>query len=205
MSYIVNYPLNLNSIKYLFTKFLYRFFNIKIKWRNNYLNYSHYIKTKRIIKKGDLILVGDFKTISGLFMGKYFTHSLIYIGNGKCIHACGRGVQKILLKKVFNIYDTLTILRLDREDSYEKKVKEIIKFAKKQVGKPYDFYLKSSDDKFFCTNLVNMSFFKAGVKTGLKLNTKKYWLPLRLKKALRADDFLKTNLKIVYSTNNIKV
>jgi len=145
-------------------------------------------------------LVGDFKTMSGLFMGKYFTHSIIYIGKGKCIHANGKGVQKILLKKIFKVYDTLTILRPETDLDYDKKIDRCIKFAKKQVGKPYDYFLKNSENKFYCTNLVNLSFKKGGFDTGLNTLKEFYWLPNRLKKILRADNFLQAKFRVIYSS-----
>lgn len=203
MNNILNQPLGLETFKFLFSKFLYIFFNIRVKYRKNYLNTNDLRKTKEIIKRGDLILVGDFKTISGLFMGKYFTHSLLYIGKGKCIHASGKGVQKILLKKVFKIYDTLTILRPEKEYDSKETVEKCIKFAKKQVGKRYDYFLKNSEDKFYCTNLVNLSFKRAGFNTGVNTNRKSYWLINRLKRAFKADYFLQANFRIIHSLNII--
>ena len=132
------------------------------------------IMNDKLIKKGDIVLVGDFKPLSGLFMGKYFTHSLLYIGSNKCIHAgVTTGVRKILFKKIFKQYDTCMILRPNIKNYYNQVIEEAIEFAQRQIGKPFDFFLEDNDDSYFCTNLINCSFSSAGFDTGIYNNKKK--------------------------------
>jgi hypothetical protein len=190
------------------SKILLKFFSLKISFRPHNLKERDYLRSKEIIKKGDLILVGDFKSISGLFIGKYFTHSLLYIGRGACIHAGPKGVSKILFKEIFKKYDTCMILRPNICLAYDDVVEKAIRFAKKQVGKPYDIFFEADNSSYFCTDLINDSFFQAGFDTGVRNKevNKKGLINVfgRIKKAARADHFLRANFSKVFISRDIE-
>lgn len=195
-------------IKKEISKFLFMIFNIKLTFRRNHLTDHDYLLAKKLILPGDLILVGNFQTLSGLFMGKFFTHSLLYVGGGKCVHANAKGVQKILFDKLFKTNDTLMIKRPKIENNRSEIIINTISFIKKQVGKPYDFYLEHSNDSYFCTNLINESFKRAGFNTGVGIQGEvkqgMLWLIWRIKRVARADDFLKANFEDIYVSKSLQ-
>ncbi len=194
-----------SSIRLFFTKILFGLFSIKISWRRNNLNQQDYLLSKKLIKTGDLVLVGNFKEISGLFIGKYFTHSLLYVGAGECIHAGKDGVEKTLFKDIFSKYDTCMILRPNILKDHNKVIVKAIKFAKKQMGKPYDLFLEADDKRYFCTHLINCSFASAGFDTGVfsKPETNRNVFE-RIKKAPRADHFMGANFSKVFVSYDIE-
>lgn len=196
-------------IKNIFKKILIGFFSIKLTFRSNQLKRSDYVKAKKIIEKGDLILVGDFKSISGLFIGNLFTHSLLYIGKGKCIHAGPKGVQKMLFKDIFKRYDTFSILRPNIEKDREKVIAKTIRFAKRQLGQPYDIFLEGMNYGYFCTNLINCSFGHAGFDTGVGskdiFNKKPRPVFWRIKNTVRADYFLRANFLKIFASQSLYV
>lgn len=198
----------IKNIKKGISKFLFMIFNIKLTFRKNHLTNQDYLLAKKLIRPGDLILVGNFQTLSALFMGKFFTHSLLYIGGGKCIHANAKGVQKILFSKLFTIHDTLMIRRPKIEENRGEVIVKIISFIKKQLGKPYDFYLEHNSDSYFCTNLINESFKRAGLDIGIGIRGEVkqglIWLIWRIKRVARADDFLKANLENIYISKSLQ-
>lgn len=198
----------IKGIKGWVSKFLFMIFNIKLTFRRNHLTKQDYLLAKKLIRPGDLILVGNFQTLSALFMGKFFTHSLLYIGGGKCVHANARGVQKILFNKLFDIHDTLMIRRPKIDYNRSEIIIKTISFIKKQVGKPYDFYLEHSNDSYFCTNLINESFKRAGFNTGVGIQGEvkqgMLWLIWRIKRVARADDFLRADFEDIYVSKSLQ-
>lgn len=197
------------TTKKIFSQVALGFFNLKITIRSNNLKYKDYLRSRKLITKGDIVLVGDFKPLSGLFMGKYFTHSLLYIGAGKCIHAGpSSGVRKILFRKIFKKYDTCMILRPNIVNNHDKVVDDAIDFAQRQLGKPFDFFLEANEDSYFCTNLINCSFSSAGFDTGIQSNkeVKKGIVNIfgRIKKVARADHFMKANFSKVFVSEDLE-
>lgn len=207
---MINYSDNkfYSSVKASLAKLLFGIFSIKISWRKNNLSQQDYLLSKKIIKTGDLVLVGNFKEISGLFIGKYFTHSLLYIGAGECVHAGKDGVRKILFEDIFSKYDTCMILRPNIGKDYNRVVFKAVKFAKKQIGKPYDIFLEADGRGYFCTHLINISFLNAGFDTGIlnRVEAKRglFHIFSRIKRAPRADQFLGANFSKVFVSCDIE-
>lgn len=195
--------------KGVISKIIIGFFSIKLTFRSNQLKRSDYIKAKKIIEKGDLILVGDFKSISGLFIGDFFTHSLLYIGKGKCVHANPKGVERMLFKDIFKKYDTFSILRPNIEKDREKVIAKTIRFARRQLGQPYDLFLEGIDYGYFCTNLINCSFGHAGFDTGVgskdSFSKKYHSVSWRIKNTTRADHFLRANFLKVFTSQSLSM
>lgn len=205
---IDNFPEKISIFKRILSQALFIFLVTKVTMRRNRLEEADCIEAEKLVLKGDLVLVGNFRAVSGLFIGKFFTHSLLYIGDGECIHAAVDGVDTILFRELFTAYDTLIILRPEILENYESTIEKVIGFAQKQMGKPYDFYLERRNDRFFCTQLINDSFANAGFDTGvgIKEDTRKnfLWIFWRIRKAIRADDFLKGQFQTIFISHSLK-
>lgn len=205
---INNFPKRISIFKRILSQFIFAFLVTKITLRKNHLEEVDYLLADKLIQKGDLILVGGFRAVSGLFMGKFFTHSLLYIGEGDCIHADADGVDTISFAELFMAYDTLIILRPKIKENYTETINQAINFAQKQIGKPYDFYLEHRHDRYVCTQLINVSFKNAGFDTGVgirdEIRQNFLWIFWRIRKVVRADDFLRGNFETIFVSQSLK-
>lgn len=203
-----NLPKKDSKFRKILSHIIFFFLVTRITPRKNRLTVKDYLNSQEVLRNGDVVLVGNFRTISRFFMGKFFTHSLLYTGNGICVHADADGVDTLEFKELFDQYDTMMILRPKIEEQAEEKITEVINFAKKQIGKPYDFYLENYDDRYFCTMLINESFDSAGFKTGVDTpiaNRRNFfWVFWRIRNVLKADDFLKGNFGAVFISESVK-
>jgi hypothetical protein len=205
---INNFPKRSSFFKRVLSQALFIFLVTKVTMRKNHLEEDDYLSAKELIQRGDLVLVGGFRAISGLFMGKFFTHSLLYVGQGECIHADADGVDTISFQELFSAYDTLIILRPKINDNYEETIDKVIDFAQKQMGKPYDFYLEHRHDRYFCTQLINDSFKDAGFDTGVgikdEIRQNFLYIFWRIRRVVRADDFLRGNFSTIFISRSLK-
>ncbi|MBT3464228.1 hypothetical protein HN789_05475 [archaeon] len=163
------YPKYFTPFKKVFYQIAYLIAGTNVKTREAWLKKKKIKKIKKILRKGDIMILGDLKTILSYFVDGSVTHAGIWAGKGKMIHAIGTGVQFMKIKDIFAEYDTLAILRIS---PFIKKKRYIIykalQYAKKQLGKPYNFELNTTKGNFFCSQLVNDSFKAAGYNTGLE-------------------------------------
>lgn len=205
---INNFPKNSSFIKRVLSQLTFLLLATKVTRRKNRLTVVDYRQASEIIAKGDVILAGGFRSVSGLFLGKIFTHILLYQGKGVCIHAGADGVDTVGLDELFDSYDNLAILRAKIDDGAdrEKIISNVLSFAKEQIGKPYDFYFKHTNDRYYCTYLINKAFSRAGFDTGLKIEprAKKHFLFIRIHRALKADDFLHGNFQPVFISGSLR-
>lgn len=108
-------------------------------------------KIQEVIKPGDIILRSYENYLdSYLIPGKY-SHSGVYIGDGKIIHAVAEGVKEIHLID-FCQADGIIVLR------HKGDVERQINRCKKWIGKDYDFKFNSTDSTaFYCHELTAAS------------------------------------------------
>ena len=211
--FIYNFPDGYPFYKKVIANFLFFITGIIIHPRKNLLNHNDLIKARFLLKKGDVILVGNLREVSALFIKGPVTHSTLYVGNKRFIQAVGDGVEYCSLHHIFTEYDTLTILRMPKGVKKRKKIiKDTIRFAEKQIGKPYDFDFSGDSKKFFCTELVNSAYQHAGYKTGLKtigkfktVIEKIERIVITAHKALHPEDFIKGNYDIIFTSHNLKL
>lgn len=101
----------------------------------------------------------------------------------------------------------MTILRPKLKVDYEDNIDKVIEFARQQMGKPYDFYLEHRSDRYFCTQLINNSFASVGFDTGVgikeKIRQDFLWVFWRIRRVVRADDFLRGNFEIVFISKSL--
>lgn len=202
---ISNFPKGSSFLKRVLGQLAFLFMVIKVTPRNNHLTKADYHRTANLIKKGDIVLAGGFRYMSGLFLGKLFTHSLLYQGDNKCIHASADGVDIVNLDELFDEYDNLAILRPKIENNADDIIDKALIYAGKQLGKPYDFYFEHINDRYYCTLLINTAYSQAGFDTGLKIEKqiKRPLLVVRLRRAIKADSFLRGNFQLIYLSDSL--
>jgi cell wall-associated NlpC family hydrolase len=211
--WISNFPLNYPFYKKIIANFIYFISGIVIHQRKNLLNKKDLVRARVILRRGDILLVGNLRELSHLFITGPLTHAIIYAGNRKFIHAIADGVQYTDFHHIFTEYDTLVILRLPSGRSYRKyKINAAIKHVEAQVGKPYDFDFTNDKNKFFCTELVNHAYQHAGHDTGLKsmgrfrtIEEKIEKLVITATKALHPEKFIEGNFDIVFTSHNLEM
>ncbi len=203
---IKNFPQGSSLLRRTLGRLAFLFLVTKVTPRHNFLTAEDYRLASGILKKGDIILTGGFRTISGFFLGKYFTHSLLYRGSGECIHADVDGVDTVALEELFQVYDNLVILRPQINHEPDQIINQALSFAANQIGKPYDFYFEHVSDRHYCTLLINTAYAQAGFNTGLNINRpkKRPVLIIRLRRALKAEDFLKGNFSLQFMSQSLK-
>ncbi len=211
---ITNFPKGYPFYKKVIANIIYLFTGIVVHPRKNFLNNKDFIRAKLILKKGDIALLGNLREASSLFISGPVTHAALYVGHKKFIHAITDGVQYSTLHHFFTEYDTLIIMRLPKKvKNRKRKIREAIKNAKLQIGKPYDFDFNGKSDKFFCTELVNYVYTKAKHDTKLKTVGKfrkskqkiiKKWISAT--RALHPVKFVEEgNFRTVYLSHNLGV
>lgn len=205
---INNFPQNSSFFRRALSQLVFLLLATKVTRRKNRLTVADYRQASGIIEKGDVILTGGFRSVSGLFLGKLFTHILFYQGDDICIHAGADGVDTVGLDELFDQYDNLVVLRAEIENGADRErvVNEALSFVREQLGKPYDFYFENKIDRHYCTYLINTAFTHAGFNTGLvsEHRPEKPFLFVRIHKALRADDFLHGNFYRVFASDSLK-
>ncbi|PIN87949.1 hypothetical protein COV12_01215 [Candidatus Woesearchaeota archaeon CG10_big_fil_rev_8_21_14_0_10_32_24] len=166
---ITNFPKNYPFHKKILANIGFIITGIIIHPRKNLLSHKDTIKARFILRKGDVVLLGDLKKVSSLIIRGPFTHATIYAGRKRFIEAVQEGVRYTTFHHLFTTYDTLLIMRIPKKTKdRKKKIKAAIEIAKKQIGKPYDFDFSGKANNFFCTELVNYSFKKAKHDTKLE-------------------------------------
>jgi len=148
---------------------LYFITGIVINPRKNLLTYKDMIRAKLRLRRGDVVLCGNLRELSSLFLQGPLTHATIYVGKREFIEAVGDGVRYTSLYHLFTTYDTLMIMRVPLFYRGRRKIiTEAIQVASTQVGKPYNFEFSRGSRKLFCTELVNYAYQKTHYDTKLK-------------------------------------
>jgi hypothetical protein len=182
--------------------------NTKVRSRPNLRALKEYPRIKKMLQKGDILLLGQREKVSGYIIPGIVTHTALYIGNHTCIHALGQGVEKEKLKKTLYPFDTLIILR----PRFSKKKKQsiiraAISYATKQVGKPFNYLLEKGTQQYCCTQLIKTAFDHAGYDCKIPkgsiplLDTQ--MINFSAGKPPLPSDFLKGNFDIIYLSNNL--
>lgn len=111
------------------------------------------------LEAGDIVLRGYNCYLDGYFIPGTFSHSGIYVGEGKIIHAIAEGVQEI---------DVIDFLRCDRFCIIRPKNSEYAKIAveraKHFIGTPYDFEFEEGEENFYCHELSRACYDSIDIK-----------------------------------------
>lgn len=193
---------------------LYFITGIVINPRKNLLTYKDMMRAKFKLRKGDVVLCGNLREFSSLFLQGPLTHATIYVGKREFIEAVGDGVRYNSLYHLFTTYDTLMIMRVPLFYRGRRKIiKEAIRFASTQIGKPYNFEFSRGSRKLFCTELVNYAYQKAHYETKLKnfgrfgnVGSEIIQSVITASRALQPITFAeKGNFRIVYLSHNLEM
>ena len=107
----------------------------------------HTREAMKKIRPGDVVQRKYVHYIDGFFIPGRYSHSGVYVGKGKVIHAVAEGVCEIDLID-FMRCDGFRILRPVNGQ------KQAIERARSYLGKPYDFSFKVDEDSIYCHELA---------------------------------------------------
>lgn len=109
---------------------------------------------QKIINPGDIVLRGYKHYLDGFLIPGEFSHSGVYIGNNKIIHAIASGVQEIDIIDFFQC-DRFCIIRPN--GGQEKAIERV----KKWIGKGYDFKFDTNNSsEFYCHELTANAYIE---------------------------------------------
>ena len=107
------------------------------------------------LEPGDIVLRKYVHYLDGYFIPGEYSHSSIYVGNGKIIHAVADGVEYI---------DAIDFLRCDgfciMRPNDKKIAEKAVEFAKVVAATRtgYDFDFKSGNSTYYCHELVATAY-----------------------------------------------
>lgn len=117
-------------------------------------------KMLEVMQPGDVILRRTDATTSNWFIPGYWGHAALYAGDGKIVDATTHDVREVDLKKFCTEGDAVIVVR--PKGIGPEQVADAVAFARRQIGKPYDFDLDFEDaSRFSCTELVEMALKNA--------------------------------------------
>lgn len=204
---VKNFPDNYPGYKKIIANIECAFSNLVFSIRKSLLNNKDKKKVLRKLKRGDIVLVGDLKRgFSLVVKGQLFTHTSVYIGDKKVVWATGKGVETANINEVFRFYDTLAILRIPKKVRNRKNIiSKVVHFLGKQVGKPFNFEFNKRKNTYFCSQLINEAYKKAGYNTGLVSIHKPTKRIKGINRILHAYDFFqKGNFEVIFLSHNLK-
>ena len=182
-----------------------------IRPRDNLLNKRDRILTRLKIRRGDIVLVGNLRAVFSLFVDGPVTHSTLYAGYGRFIHAHAAGVEYISMREILALYDTLMILRVKNVPGRKKIRRNVIRTARRQIDKPFNFTFNTTHEAWFCTQLVNETFLSSGYDTGVSTFRVPEKPIEKIKQkitnaaaALRPIDFCKGNFDVIFHSHTIE-
>jgi len=141
-----------------------------------------------VLQPGDLILRGYTDYLDGRFQPGKYSHTGIYVGDGKMIHAVAEGVSEI---------DVIDFLRCDcfcilRPSGGQEQA---IERAHKYLGTPYDFNFETWNNKMYCHELAARCYNELKIAKTIPVVCK----VIKGKPAYLADSFLESpDFKVVY-------
>jgi len=193
--FIRNAGLDLGWLETLFANIIYQIGLIRYQSRKNYLTKDEYHASKELLREGDIVLVGQSRRLSSLFIKGPFTHSMVYIGDGRCVEARGAGVHTTAYEKLFSEYDTLAIARVPNLS--DEKRATLVNFLIERIGEPYDFWFDPHDRRaWFCSELVCAALAAADICLKMCAQSSKE-LPY-------PSAFYVADVEIVYSSHCVK-
>lgn len=146
---------------------------------------------KQDLKLGDVLLRRTEGTSGNLFIPSWWKHAAVYVGNGKIVEATFEGVKTTTLEEFFAHGDHVAVVRPKGMNVLERH--DIVRYAKQQVGKPYDFDMNFDDDgRLSCTELAYRAVRAGSGKDIVEQN----WFG-----AVVGDSFLTDKFEVIYSSN----
>lgn len=198
---IRNFPENYPLWKKILANIIFYIGGTIIHHRKNLLSKQDIKKTKKILRPGDIILVGGLRRISSLIIKGPVTHAMFYIGYNRIIHAVVDGVEIDHLYDIFCEYDTVAVLRsidsLHDSKKYSKKIKKALSYTHEQLGKPFDFEFTNDNKKLYCSELIYRTFKNAGLDPGFTVSDKH--------KTIHPLKFINNHFHLLFLSHNLKL
>ena len=208
---IRNFPKNYPLYKKVFANIAFFFSRLIIHRRENNLSFKDLFKANVKIRKGDIVLCGEHETVFSDIIGDAVNHAVIYVGRRRFVEAIGKGVGYTSFHKLFTHYHSFVILRTIKGTKWRIK-RKAVKWAKQQVGKPYNYDWKTKSQSYFCSELVNEAYLHAGYKTKLQSMTQVKSLKLKLETkitraaaALHPARMIRGNFRTVLVSHNLEI
>lgn len=114
-----------------------------------------------LLKPGDIVLRRYRMYLDGVFIPGKYSHTGVYVGDGKIIHAVAEGVSKI---------DVIDFLRCDgfcilRQNDANKALKAV-EYCKEVLGQrgQYDFDFTDDNDSWYCHELGALAYPDCGIE-----------------------------------------
>ncbi len=191
---IRNANLDVGWLEFLFVNILYQFGITRWNPRKNQLTEFEHRVSKDLLQPGDIIPAGQHRRISSLFIGGVFTHALVYVGDGKCVHVDGQGVRLVDYKWIFTEFDTMAILRIPKITPQQQH--SFVDFMLSHIGEPFDYWFDEKDERaWFCSELICAGLRQEGFN--LKICDVEKNLP-------HPSDFLTADFDIVYLSHCVE-
>ncbi|EKD43516.1 MAG: hypothetical protein ACD_72C00244G0006 [uncultured bacterium] len=189
---IHNFPPNYPFWKKILANIIFFFGGMIVHKRKNLLNNWDFIRATHKLKEGDVVLVGGMRRVVSFVIGIPINHCLIYRGKRRFVHSVADGVEYASFHDVFCEYDTMAVLR--PKNISQSAVVKAIEFAEQQVGKPYNYdLLKTKNDAFCCTQLVDGCYKNVGFDCGLKSED-----------LIKPTDFINEAFETIFVSHNLK-
>jgi len=185
---IKNANLDVGWLEFLFVNMLYQLGITRWNPRKNRLTAFEYQVSKDLLQLGDIIPAGQYRRVSSLIIGGVFTHALVYVGDGKCVHVDGQGVRLVDYEWIFSEFDTMAIVRVPGITPEQQR--SFVDFLTSHLGEPFDYWFDEKDERaWFCSELICAGLRAEGFK--LKMCDVQVNLP-------HPSDFLAADLDVVY-------
>lgn len=208
---IQNFPEKYSWYKKILSNLGFLFSRIIIHPRKNKLTFRDLLKADFKLRKGDIILCGERQTIFSEIIGDPVNHAVIYIGRRRFVEAIGKGVRLVSFHKLFTEYHNYVILRTVK-GTKRKIIKAAIRWAKEQVGRPYNYEFSKNHNGYFCSELVNEAYRSAGYETKLISISPPKSLKRKIRakissvdNALRPARMIRGNFRIISLSHNLKL
>lgn len=146
-----------------------------------------------LLQPGDVVLRGYKHFLDGYLIPGELSHSGIYIGDGKIIHAVAEGVKEVDLIDFFQC-DKLAILR--PASGQDKAIERV----KGWLGRGYDFFFTNESSEFYCHELTASAYKELDIQA-YPVKIWKWKLPCLGQKYL-AESFL-TNKNFTMVIKNV--
>lgn len=108
----------------------------------------HTRQALNVLEPGDIILRKYVHYLDGFFIPGEYSHTGVYVGDGKVVHAISENVQYI---------DVIDFLRCDgfciMRCKDRNAAKEAVEIAKSLIDAPYDFDFRDNNGRYYCHEL----------------------------------------------------
>ena len=119
----------------------------------------HYYDLQTIIEPGDILVAHTSGEFTNWLIPGFWKHAAIYTGTGTIVEAVGEGVRQSHLVSFMLTKDYVRVMRPKFLTPAQKLTACVV--ARSQIGKPYDYYLKSGIEAFYCAELPWFAMMKA--------------------------------------------